>query len=211
MEALRACKESNPEMLNEAIDIVFKLGIDTTKSNQQVRGTLVPPGGSSKKITVCVLTAEENVHVATAAGADLIADTEMLEKIGEDGKVKFSKLIATKESLSKITHLARVLGPLGLFPNVKSGTLVLPAELDESIRTFKAGKLEIRADMNGQVRACLGKKKFEIENLYANLEAVVQKILLLRPDELKSKYIQKTTLSTSNGRGMKLNLDEFYL
>lgn len=209
-EILGKCKEyAKTSKKNESIDMIIRLGIDTNVSSQQVRGTVVMPGGTSKEETICVLTSPDYEGIATEAGADMLVTEELLNQIQETGEVGFSKLIATRESVKDLKPFARVLGPLGLFPNAKSGTLVGTNDLEETIKTFKAGKIELRSDIGGQIKACLGKATFDNEKLISNFDAVIDFLKRAKPEEFKGLYMKKATVSSSTGRGLKLDIAQY--
>lgn len=189
--------------------MIIRLGIESNMSSQQVRGTVVMPGGTSKEETICVLTTSDFKDRASEAGADMFVTEELLKTIQETGEVGFSKLIATRESVKELKPFARVLGPLGLFPNAKSGTLVSTADLEETIKTFKAGQIEVRSDVGGQVKACLGKASFDNEKLQANFDAVMTFLRNSKPEEFKGTFFKKATVSSSTGRGLKLDIAQY--
>lgn len=166
------------------------LGIDPIKSDQQVRGTVVLPAGTGRKITIAIFTSEENRKFAEAANADMIVDLNYISEITAEN-LAFDTLIATKEVIQKLKPLGRTIGPLGIMPNLKSGTLVTPEELELTVKTLKAGKIEFRNDTLGMVRACIGKRRFGHEDLLSNLKEIKTRLDDLRPDIIKPKSYYK--------------------
>jgi large subunit ribosomal protein L1 len=191
---------------DETVELAFKLGIDPKQSDQNVRGALPLPKGTGKKVVVAVIAAGENAEAAKSAGAEHVGFEDLIEKI-KGGWTDFDTLIATPDTMPKVRPLGRVLGPRGLMPNPKTGTLtdsVAPA-----VQEAKAGRVEYRNDKGGCVHVPIGKVSFSEEDLKENMNAVVKALLRAKPASAKGVYIQSCTLSSTMSPGIKVDIKEF--
>lgn len=182
--------QDKPENIDESIDVCIKLGIDPIKSDQQVRAVVELPAGTGREIKVAVFTSQESMPIAQKAGADMIVDLDHISEITAE-TLQFDTLLATRDVINLLRPFGRTIGPLGLMPNVKSGTLVNPDELQSTVKSLKAGKIEIRNDSHAVLHACLGKRRFTREQLIENFEAIGEKLKEKKPDLIQAKkYIK---------------------
>lgn len=201
-EAVNVVKTNATAKFDETIDLALRLGIDVKKADQQIRSTVVLPNGTGKTVRVAVIAKGDKVKEAEAAGADAAGSEDLIAKI-EGGWMDFDILIATPDVMAQLAKLGRVLGPKGLMPNPKVGTVT--AEVGRAVKDFKAGKVEIRAEKNGIVHVPAGKASFSAENLEANILAVVDTIMKLKPATAKGTYLKSLTVSSTMGVGVKLD------
>lgn len=201
-EAVTIVKSNATAKFDETIEIALKLGIDVKKADQQIRSTVVLPNGTGKTVRVAVIAKGDKVKEAEAAGADAAGSEDLIEKIA-GGWMEFDILIATPDIMAQLAKLGRVLGPKGLMPNPKVGTVT--AEVGRAVKDFKAGKVEIRAEKNGIVHVPVGKASFDQDKLEGNILAVVDTILKLKPATAKGTYMKSVALSSTMGVGVKLD------
>lgn len=185
--------------------MILKLNVDPTQGDQNVRGTCVLPAGTGKEVKVCVFAGEEFHEDIKAQGADFIGNDQILKDISE-GIIPFDKIIATPEHMPTLKAMARVLGPKGLMPNIKSGTLVKQHELVETVTQAKQGLIEFRVNEGSFVMNAIGKKAFEAESLLDNLNAFMTAIAKKKPESVKGKYFGKAHIKTSMGPPLRLNM-----
>ena len=202
-EALELVKQTATAKFDETVEAHFRLGINTRHADQQVRSTVVLPAGTGKTVRVAVITKGERVKEAEAAGADIVGSEELIAKI-EGGWMDFDLLIATPDIMGALGKLGKVLGPRGLMPSPKAGTVT--TEVGKSVKEFKAGKVEFRADKQGIVHVPVGKASFDQERLHTNLAALYDAILKNKPAAAKGTYIKSVTVTSSMGPGVKLDL-----
>jgi large subunit ribosomal protein L1 len=209
-KALEAAVETIKAMpqvkFNETVEVAFKLGIDPRKSDQNVRGAVALPNGTGKEVKVAVIAADDAAEAARQAGADFVGYEELLEKI-KDGWAEFDSLIATPDAMKDVRPLGRVLGPRGLMPNPKTGTVT--NDTAAAVKEAKAGRVEYRADRGACVHVPIGKVSFEKEALIENFNAVVQAILRARPATAKGIYLQSCTICSTMSPGIKLDIRPF--
>ena len=186
----------------------MKLNVDPTQGDQNVRGTCVLPQGTGQEIKVAVFADKEFHEQLRALGTDIIGDDELLKTITE-GEIKFDKIIATPEHMSGLKSLARVLGPKGLMPNVKSGTLVKPDQLLEAVKQSKQGLIEFRVNESATIMTKLGRREFSNEALSENLDALLKAIAMKRPESVKGRYMGRALLKTSMGPTLKLDVQAY--
>ena len=189
---------------DETVEIAFRLGINPKHADQQVRSTVMLPAGTGATVRIAVVTKGDKVNAALEAGADDAGSEDMIAKIA-GGFMDFDLLLATQDIMPQVAKLGKQLGPRGLMPNPKAGTVVTPENLDKAIREFKAGKIEFRNDRQGNVHAPLGKKSFSAENVMKNFAAVVDAILKAKPQTAKGTYVRSVTLSSTMSPGIRID------
>lgn len=207
-EAVDLVKSLAAAKFDESIDVVFVLGVDPRKAEEIVRGTVALPSGTGKDIKVAVFATGDAATAATEAGADLVGGEELVAEV-EGGMLDFDLAIATPELMPQVGKLGRVLGPRGLMPNPKTGTVT--PDPAKAVEQFKAGTVEYRTDRNGNVHVGMGKASFDGDALRSNLGALVDEINRAKPASAKGRYIKKVTLSSTMGPGVKVDptrLDE---
>jgi large subunit ribosomal protein L1 len=203
-EAVQVVKSTATAKFDENLDVVFRLGVDPRKADQMVRGTVALPSGTGKDIRVAVFAGGEAAEAARAAGADLIGADDLFAEI-EGGKMDFDVVIASPDMMPLVGRLGRVLGPRGLMPNPKTGTVT--ADVGRAVQEFKGGKVEYRTDRYGNVHVQLGRVGFEQDKLEANFRAVIDEIQRAKPASAKGRYIKKITLSTTMGPGVRVDIN----
>ena len=190
---------------DETVEIAFRLGIDPRKSDQTVRGAVALPNGTGKKVTICVIADGAQAEEAKAAGADYVGYDDIVEKI-KGGWLEFDTLIATPEAMKLVRPLGRQLGPRGLMPNPKTGTVT--DATGAAVAEAKAGRVEFRADRGGCVHVPIGKVSFPVEALLGNFEVVVDAINKAKPSTAKGLYLISCTVSSTMSPGIRLNAKE---
>ena len=203
-EALRIVKSNATAKFDETIEIHFRLGIDPRHSEQQVRTTVMLPNGTGKTVRILAFVDESEVDATLAAGADIIGTDEVINKIRNDGWLEFDATIATPPMMRKVGQIARVLGPRGLMPNPKAGTVVPADDLPRVINELKAGRVEFRNDKTGNVHVPVGKASFSHEQLQENLQAVVDMIRSSKPDSQKGSFVRRAVLTSTMGPGVRV-------
>jgi large subunit ribosomal protein L1 len=203
-EAINLLKE-NPAKFNESVDLSLNLGIDPKKSEQTVRGSTVLPHGTGKEVKVAVFAQGEQAEAAKKAGAEIIGFEDLAETI-KAGKIDFDVLIATPDSMRIVGQLGQILGPKGLMPNPKVGTV--SADVATAVKNAKAGQVQYRNDKAGIIHCTVGKLNFTVENLKENLLALIADIRKAKPSGAKGTYIKKITLSSTMGPGLAIDLTE---
>ena len=202
-EAIRLLKETASAKFDETVEVAFRLGVDPRKSDQQIRGTVVLPHGTGRSVRVLVLTKGEKVTEAEQAGADLVGADEYIEKIKE-GWLEFDTVIATPDMMKDVGRLGKILGPRGLMPNPKTGTVT--NDIAKAVSESKAGKIEYRTDKTANVHAPVGKASFEADNLMDNLREIAREIVRARPAAAKGNYIRNVTICTTMGPGVDVDI-----
>lgn len=205
-EAISLLKETATAKFVESIELHANLNIDPKYADQQLRTTVTLPNGVGKQIRIAVLTNEENFSEAESAGADTVGNDNLIEKITQ-GNIDFDLLIATPNMMPKLAKLGRVLGPKGLMPSPKSGTVT--TTLESTLTEFKKGKFEYKADKTGIVHINFGKSNFSNIQLVENLQALYKSIEQNRPSGVKGKYFKTLSICTTMGPSIKLNLEMF--
>lgn len=189
---------------DQTVDLAIRLGVDPKQSDQQVRGAIALPGGTGKKIKIVVITKGERVKEAEAAGADIVGEAELVGKI-EQGWLGFDKLVTTPDMMQQLAKLGKILGPKGLMPNPKDGTVT--NDLAKAIKELKAGKVSFRAEKDsGIVHVPIGKVSFDEDKLLKNFQAVIDGIHKAKPSSAKGTYIRSVFLSSTMGPGLKIDL-----
>jgi large subunit ribosomal protein L1 len=205
-EAIATLKETATAKFIESVELHATLNIDPKYADQQLRTTVTLPNGIGKQVSIAVLTNQENFEEAKAANADVVGDDELIEQITQ-GNLNFDLLIATPNMMPKLAKLGRVLGPKGLMPSPKSGTVT--TTLTETLNEFKKGKFEYKADKTGIVHVNFGKVDFTDAQLVENLTALYNSIEKNRPSGVKGKYFKNLSICTTMGPSLKLNLEIF--
>ncbi|HJQ76350.1 MAG TPA: 50S ribosomal protein L1 [Acidimicrobiia bacterium] len=202
-EALELVKTLAPAKFDETVEAVYTLGIDAKKADQLVRGTVSLPHGTGKDVRVAVFCKPDKEAAAKEAGADIVGGTELVESLQAGKELDADVAIATPDMMSEVGKLGRVLGPRGLMPNPKSGTVT--DDVAKTVSEFKAGKLEYRNDRYGNVHVPVGKVSFEVEQLFGNLSALTTEIQRAKPAGAKGRYMRAMTISSTMGPGVKVD------
>ncbi|UDQ97570.1 50S ribosomal protein L1 [Lentisphaerota bacterium WC36G] len=206
LDAVKALKEMPQPKFNQTVEVAFKLGIDPRKSDQTVRGAIPLPKGTGKEVSVCVVATSAEAEEAKAAGADFVGMEDIIEKI-KDGWLEFDVLIATPEAMKQVRPLGRQLGPRGLMPNPKTGTVT--EQTGNAVKEAKAGRVEFRADRGACVHVPIGKVSFAAEDLVENFEAVLHAIEAAKPATAKGVYIQSCAATATMSPSVKINLKQY--
>jgi large subunit ribosomal protein L1 len=206
-DAIKLAKEVKSAKFDETVDLAFRLGVDPRHADQMIRGALALPAGTGKTVRVVVITSGSKVDEATAAGADFAGGDDIITKIA-GGWLDFDRVIASPDMMSKLGKVARLLGPRGLMPNPKLGTVT--TDISGAVKEQKAGKVEYRTEKTGIVHVPIGKTSFSLEQLKQNYNAVVSAIVKAKPTSAKGTYIKSLTLSTTMGPGIKIDTVEAF-
>jgi large subunit ribosomal protein L1 len=201
-EALGIVKSLASAGFDETVELAVRLGVDPRKADEMVRGTVTLPSGTGKDVRVAVFAQGEAAAAARAAGADIVGSDELTAKI-EAGQFDFDVMIATPDVMPAVGRLGRALGPRGLMPNPKSGTVT--DDVAKAVADFKGGKVEFRTDRYGNVHVPIGKASFAVEALRANLAAVVEELERLKPAAAKGRYFRKVTVAATMGPGVRVD------
>ncbi len=205
-EAVKLIKKNATAKFDETIEIAFNLGIDPKQSDQTVRGAVTLPGGTGKTVRVAVFAKDAKAAEAKAAGADLVGAQDLAEKV-EKGEINFDRVIATPDMMAVVGKLGKVLGPRGLMPNPKLGTVT--PNVTEAVKAAKGGQVQYKADKAGVVHAGIGKASFPDKAIEDNVRAIVAAINAARPQNVKGTYIKKVSVSSTMGPGLQLDPTEF--
>ncbi|MGM0378758.1 MAG: 50S ribosomal protein L1 [Bacillota bacterium] len=206
-EGVELVQELATANFDETIELHVNLGIDSRHADQQVRGAIVLPNGTGQETSVLVIADGEKAEEAKSAGADYVGVDEMVERIQDENWLDFDVVVATPDKMGKIGRLGRILGPKGLMPSPKSGTVTF--DIEQAVKEIKAGKVEYRAEKANIVHVVIGKESFEKEELVENLKAMIGALKNDRPAAAKGKYFRKITISSSMGPGIKLDDSAF--
>ena len=201
-EAVKLVKETSTSSFDGTVEVAIRLNIDTKKADQQLRGAIVLPKGTGKTTKVLVIAKGEKANQAKEAGADYVGDVDMLEKIEKENWFDFDTMIATPDMMPLLGKLGRVLGPKGLMPNPKTGTVTL--DVAKAVQEVKAGRVEYRADSFGIIHGVIGKVSFSEEDLMENLNAFVSAILRVKPATVKGDYVKSISIASTMGPGIKV-------
>ncbi len=204
-EAVALAKKTTVTKFDATVEVAVRLGVDPKKADQQLRGALVLPHGTGKTQKVLVFAKGEKAKEAEAAGADYVGDDDMIAKI-QGGWFDFDVIVATPDMMANVGKLGRVLGPKGLMPNPKTGTVTF--DVDRAVKEIKAGKIEYRVDKAGNIHAPVGKVSFDDTKLVENIFAVIDTLKRVKPAAAKGQYIRNVTLSTTMGPGVRVNLQK---
>jgi large subunit ribosomal protein L1 len=203
VEAFELLKKFPKAKFNESVDLAVNLGVDPRKSDQAVRGAIVLPKGTGRKVRVAVFTSSNHAEAASKAGADLVGLEDLAESV-KAGKIDFDILLATPDAMRVVGQLGQILGPRGLMPNPKDGTVT--TDIANAVKNAKIGQVRYRTDKAGIVHCTIGKVDFSSADLAANLEAVMGALKKAKPSTSKGIYIKKATLSTTMGAGLLLDV-----
>jgi len=203
-QACELIKQTASAKFDETVEVAIRLGVDPRKADQAVRGTVALPSGTGKNIRVAVFAAGDAAQAAKDAGADIVGADDLAAEI-EKGNMDFDLMIATPDMMPLVGKLGRVLGPRGLMPNPKTGTVT--QDTGRAVSEFKGGKVEYRTDRYGNVHVLIGKASFTVEALEANLRAVLDEIQRAKPASAKGRYLRKITVSSTMGPGIRLDLN----
>ena len=201
-EALDLCIKTASAKFDETVELHVKLGVDGRNADQQVRGTVVLPNGTGKSVKVLVITKGDNADLATKAGADYVGAEDMITKI-QQGWLDFDVCITTPDMMPVIGRIAKILGPKGLMPNPKSGTVT--TDVTKAINDVKAGKVEYRLDKGNIVHVMIGKKSFGVDKLLQNFNVLMEALVKAKPQAAKGQYIKSVSLSSTMGPGIKVD------
>ncbi|EHO46988.1 50S ribosomal protein L1 [Lentilactobacillus kisonensis] len=205
-DAVDLVKKIDFAKFDATVEIVFKLNVDTKQADQQLRGAVVLPNGTGKEQTVIVFAKGDNAKAAKDAGADFVGDADLVQKI-QDGWLDFDVAIATPDMMAQVGRLGRVLGPKGLMPNPKTGTVTM--DVTKAVKESKAGKVTYRTDRDGNVAVPVGKVSFGADQLVGNLKTIADVIVKARPASVRGVYVNNVSISSTFGPGVKVDLESF--
>jgi len=205
-EAVKLVRETSRAKFDETVEVSARLGIDVKHADQMVRGTVVLPAGTGRSVRVLVFAKGEKAREAEKAGADHVGDEDLAAKI-QEGWLDFDIAVATPDMMSVVGKLGRILGPRGLMPNPKAGTVTF--DIAEAIKQIKAGKIEFRADKSGIVHAPIGKASFGEDKLLENLRTLMEALAKAKPSAAKGQYFRSVVLSSTMGPGIPMNPQKF--
>jgi len=203
LEAVRLAKDTSSTKYDATVEVAFRLGIDPRKADQMVRGTVNLPHGTGKTARVLVFATGDRAEQATAAGADYVGSDDLLERI-QGGWLDFDSVVATPDLMGKVGRLGKVLGPRGLMPNPKTGTVTM--DVAKAVTEIKGGKIEFRSDKHANLHFIIGKTSFSEQNLVENYAAALEEVLRLKPSAAKGRYLQKGTITTTMGPGIPVDI-----
>ncbi len=205
LTAIEFIRSSAKAKFDETVELAARLGVDPKHADQMVRGTVSLPHGTGKTVRVAVFAKGEKAQEAEAAGADLVGAEDLVEQV-QGGMLDFDRAIATPDMMGQVGKLGRVLGPRGLMPNPKTGTVTF--DVAKAVQEVKAGKIQFRVDRGGNLHAPVGKASFETEKLVENIKAFMTEVVRLRPSAAKGTYIRNVTISSTMGPGIRLDVGE---
>ena len=203
LDAIKLIKENSYTKFDETLEIAINLGIDPNKTEQNVRGMISLPKGTGKKIKVAVIAKGDKLNEAKDAGADIVGESDLAETISS-GKIEFDLLIATPDMMPSIGKVAKILGPKGLMPNPKLGTVT--QDIKTAVENAKAGQVQYKNDKGGIIHAGIGKMNFSENDLVENLKAFFSTVSKSKPDTVKGSFIKKVTIASTMGVGLEINL-----
>ncbi|HEY9370246.1 MULTISPECIES: 50S ribosomal protein L1 [unclassified Streptomyces] len=204
LEAVRLAKDTAATKFDGTVEVAFRLGVDPRKADQMVRGTVNLPHGTGKTARVLVFATGDRAEAAIAAGADIVGSDELIDEISKGNRLnEFDAVVATPDLMGKVGRLGRVLGPRGLMPNPKTGTVT--PDVAKAVNDIKGGKIEFRVDKHSNLHFIIGKVSFDETKLVENYAAALEEILRLKPSAAKGRYIKKATLTTTMGPGIPLD------
>ena len=206
-EAVALAKKTATAKFDETVEVHIRTGCDGRHADQQIRGAVVLPNGTGKTVRVLVFAKGDKVNEAEAAGADYVGGEELIPKIQNDGWLDFDVVVATPDMMGVVGRLGKILGPKGLMPNPKAGTVTM--DVTKAINDIKAGKIEYRLDKSNIVHCPIGKASFTEEQLLQNVNALLDAIVKARPSALKGQYLKSITLTSTMGPGVKVSVAKF--
>jgi large subunit ribosomal protein L1 len=204
LAAVRLAKETSTTKYDATVEVAFRLGVDPRKADQMVRGTVLLPHGTGKTARVLVFANGDRAEQAKAAGADYVGSDDMIEKI-QGGWLDFDSVVATPDLMGKVGRLGKILGPRGLMPNPKTGTVTM--DVAKAVEEIKGGKIEFRVDKHANLHFIIGKTSFSDTNLVQNYAAALDEVLRLKPSAAKGRYLQKGTIATTMGPGIPVDIN----
>src|SRR4051812_3282147 len=205
LEAIKLAKETSTTKYDATVEVAFRLGVDPRKADQMVRGTVNLPNGTGKTARVLVFATGERATQAEAAGADFVGSDDLIERI-QGGFLDFDAVVATPDLMGKVGRLGKVLGPRGLMPNPKTGTVTM--DVARAVEEIKGGKIEFRVDKHSNLHFIIGKSSFDDGALVQNYAAALDEVLRLKPPAAKGRYLQKGTITTTMGPGTPVDVNK---
>ncbi|WP_025028117.1 50S ribosomal protein L1 [Caldalkalibacillus mannanilyticus] len=205
-DAIELVKKTATAKFDETVEVAARLGVDPKKADQQIRGAVVLPHGTGKTQRVLVFAKGEKAKEAEAAGADYVGDEDLVNKISK-GWFEFDVVVATPDMMAQVGKLGRVLGPKGLMPNPKTGTVTF--EVGKAVKEIKAGKIEYRVDKQGNIHVPIGKVSFENDKLADNFKTIIETLIKVKPAAAKGTYVRNVSISSTMGPGVKVNAAKF--
>src|SRR5690625_6430038 len=205
-EALELVKETAPARFDETVEAAVRLGVDPKKADEQIRGGMVLPHGTGKTQRVLVFAKGDKVKEAEEAGADYVGDDELIAKINQ-GWFEFDVIVATPDMMAEVGKLGRVLGPKGLMPNPKTGTVTF--EVEKAVKDIKAGQIEYRVDNASNLHVPIGKVSFDDEQLVENFTAIMETLIRIKPQASKGTYVRNVAVTSTMGPGIKIDVSSF--
>ncbi|MER8183915.1 50S ribosomal protein L1 [Kitasatospora sp. NPDC094015] len=202
LEAIRLAKETSTTKFDGTVEVAMRLGVDPRKADQMVRSTVILPHGTGKTARVLVFATGDRAEAARAAGADIVGSDELIDEVAK-GRLDFDAVVATPDLMGKVGRLGRVLGPRGLMPNPKTGTVT--PDVTKAVNDIKGGKIEFRVDKHSNLHFIIGKVSFTDEQLVENYGAALEEVLRAKPAAAKGRYIKKTAVSTTIGPGIQVD------
>lgn len=204
-EAIELAKKTNTAKFDASVDVAFRLGVDPRQADQQIRGAVVLPNGTGKTARIAVFARGERAKEAEAAGADFVGDLDLVQKV-QQGWLDFDVAVATPDMMAEVGKLGRVLGPRGLMPNPKTGTVTM--DVTKAINEIKAGKVEYRVDKVGNVHVPIGRASFDTEKLVENFNTIYSTLLRAKPAAAKGTYMKNVAVSTTMGPGVRVAVEK---
>ena len=201
IEAVSLAKETAQAKFDESIDIAVRLGVDSRKADQNIRGSVLLPKGTGKKFRVLVFAKGEKEAEAREAGAEFVGGEDLMKKI-QDGWLEFDRVVATPDMMGVVGRIGKILGPRGMMPNPKTGTVTFAVK--EAVEEIQAGKVDFRVDKGGTVHALVGKASFSVEALAENFNALMEELVRMKPTSSKGKYVKAVSLSSTMGAGIRV-------
>jgi large subunit ribosomal protein L1 len=205
-EAVKLIKESAKANFDETVEAAFRLGVDPKKADQQIRGAMVLPHGTGKTQRVLVFAKGDKAKEAEEAGADYVGESDYINQINQ-GWFEFDVIVATPDMMAEVGKLGRVLGPKGLMPNPKTGTVTF--EVEKAVKDIKAGKVEYRVDKSANIHVPIGKASFEDEKLQENFAALAEQLVKVKPQSSKGIYLKNVSVSSTMGPGIKVDVSQY--
>jgi len=201
IEAVSLAKETAQAKFDESVDVAVRLGVDSRKADQNIRGSVLLPKGTGKKFRVLVFAKGEKEAEAKDAGAEFVGGEDLMKKI-QDGWLEFDRVVATPDMMGVVGRIGKVLGPRGMMPNPKTGTVTFAVK--EAVEEIQAGKVDFRVDKGGTVHALVGKASFSVEALAENFNALMEELVRMKPTSSKGKYVRAVSLSSTMGAGIRV-------